>query len=58
MVFLSLPRMCVTTTTFFLITLKPHIPQPGWLMYFNSELEYDELVLKLYPRKKKKVQNH
>lgn len=50
--------MCVTTTTFFLITLKPHIPQPGWLMYFNSELEYDELVLKLYPRKKKKVQNH
>lgn len=46
--------MCVTTTTFFLITLKPHIPQPGWLMYFNSELEYDELVLKLYPRKKKK----
>lgn len=26
-------------------------------MYFNSELEYDELVLKLYPRKKKSAES-
>lgn len=29
-----------------------------WLMYFNPELEYDELVLKLHPSLEKKVHNH
>lgn len=39
-------------------TPDPKLFTQQWLMDFNPELQYDELVLKLYPSSEKKIPNH